>query len=97
MTYSGKIAENSDSLIELLSAQCGDLEMLLALSREETNAIERGNFESVLDIVSKRAELGNRLESRHPWASVRRAGRRPLYRASSPNSPVRIRMACSMV
>lgn len=63
MTYSAQIAENSDSLIDLLTAQCGDLEKLLALSRAETNATERGNFEEVFDIVSQRAELGSRLES----------------------------------
>lgn len=57
-----KIVKNSDSLIELLAAQCVDLEKLLMLAREEHCAAERGNFEDILQIVSKRAELGNRLE-----------------------------------
>ena len=63
MAYSAKINEKSDSLIELLTAQCSDLEKLLALAREETIAAQRGNFEDVLDIVTKRAEIGSRLET----------------------------------
>lgn len=58
-----KIIKNSDSLIDLLTAQCGDLEKLLALAREETLAAQQGNFEGILDIVSKRAEIGRRLET----------------------------------
>jgi len=62
MIYSEKIVKNSDSLIELLAAQCVDLEKLLALAREETRAAQQGNFESVLEIVTKRDEIGHRLE-----------------------------------
>lgn len=65
MFHSNKIIKNSDSLIELLTAQCGDLEQLLALARAETTATGQGNFEGVLDIVSKRAELSQRLETFH--------------------------------
>jgi hypothetical protein len=63
MAYSGKITEKSDSLIELLTAQCSDLEKLLALAREETIATQCGNFEDVFDIVTKRTEIGDRLET----------------------------------
>lgn len=63
MAYSNKIAEKSDSLIDLLTAQCADLEQLLALAREETLAAEQGNFLSILDIVSEREKIGKRLET----------------------------------
>lgn len=62
MVHSDKIVKNSDSLIELLCAQCSDLEKLLVLAREETIATQDENFGGVLDIVSKRAELGFRLD-----------------------------------
>lgn len=63
MIHSNKIAEKSDSLIDLLTAQCDDLEKLLALAREETLAAEQGNFLSILDIVSERKKIGDRLET----------------------------------
>lgn len=56
------VKEHSDSLIGLLAEQCGDLERLLALARAETEAVEAGNFDAVLEIVTKRAALGERLE-----------------------------------
>lgn len=56
------IVEGSDSLISLLTAQCTDLEELLTLAREETAAAERGNFLSILDIVTEREKIGERLE-----------------------------------
>ncbi|MEZ5425385.1 MAG: hypothetical protein R2747_03890 [Pyrinomonadaceae bacterium] len=58
-----KIEQNSDSLIELLTAQCADLEKLLQLAREETLAAEGGDFLGILDIVSRREELSRRLET----------------------------------
>jgi flagellar biosynthesis/type III secretory pathway chaperone len=57
------IAEKSDSLIDLLAAQCADLEQLLGLARAETAAAEQKNFEAVLEIVSERSRLGERLET----------------------------------
>ena len=57
-----KVIENSDSIISLLTAQCTDLEQLLALAREETAAAEQGNFLSILDIVTERERIGKRLE-----------------------------------
>ncbi len=57
------IAEKSDSLIEILTAQCADLETLLALAQDEARATEARDFEGVLKIVSKRAALGTRLET----------------------------------
>lgn len=58
-----KVVENSDSLIEILAAQCADLEKLLSLAREETLAAEQGNFLSILDIVSEREKIGRQLET----------------------------------
>ncbi|MFM9904730.1 MAG: hypothetical protein ACKVQJ_09190 [Pyrinomonadaceae bacterium] len=57
------IVNNSDSLIELLGAQCSDLEKLLALAREETEAAQEGRFLKIWDIVSERAAIGKRLET----------------------------------
>lgn len=56
------IVEKSDSIIELLAAQCSDLEKLLAAAREETRAAEAQDFERILEIVSERAQIGERLE-----------------------------------
>lgn len=56
------IVEKSDSIIELLAAQCGDLEKLLTIAREETRAAEAQDFERILEIVSERAQIGERLE-----------------------------------
>lgn len=56
------VVKASDSLIELLVAQCTDLEQLLALAREETLAAQQGNFLSILDIVSDREKISNRIE-----------------------------------
>ncbi|MBS1792369.1 MAG: hypothetical protein JSS81_00865 [Acidobacteria bacterium] len=63
MNESPNIIENSDSLIDLLTAQCADLEKLLALAREETAAAQQGKFFRILDIVSERAEITQKLET----------------------------------
>lgn len=63
MIQPNKIVKNSDSLITLLAAQCVDLESLLALAREETTAAQQGNFENILEIVTRRAEICDRLET----------------------------------
>jgi flagellar biosynthesis/type III secretory pathway chaperone len=60
-----KVKDNSESLIELLGAQCTDLEQLLALAREETVAAQEGKFLKIWDIVSERAAIGKRLETYH--------------------------------
>lgn len=65
MATSDKVKENSDSLIELLGAQCSDLEQLLALARQETTAAQEGKFLKIWDIVSERAAIGKRLETYH--------------------------------
>lgn len=57
------VRENSDSLIDLLTSQCADLEKLLALAREETDAAQHGKFFKILDIVSERAEITKKLET----------------------------------
>jgi flagellar biosynthesis/type III secretory pathway chaperone len=63
MISSENIQKNSDSLINLLAAQCADLEKLFQLAREETLAAEQGKFLKIWDIVSERAEIGARLET----------------------------------
>lgn len=63
MNDSENLKNNSDSLISLLTAQCADLEKLLALAREETLAAQQGKFFKILDIVSERAEITQKLET----------------------------------
>ncbi|NNE65142.1 MAG: hypothetical protein HKN33_01135 [Pyrinomonadaceae bacterium] len=57
------IAKKSDDLIDLLTEQCADLENLLSLAREETDAAKQGNFSRIIDIYQERSELGERLET----------------------------------
>ena len=61
MLLQTKVEEQSDSLINLLTSQCSDLEKLLSLAREETVVAESGNFDELLQIVSERAKLGDKL------------------------------------
>lgn len=62
MNQAPKIIAKSDSIIEILAAQCADLEKLLAIAREETRAAEAEDFDRILEIVSERAKIGERLE-----------------------------------
>lgn len=62
---SKQLVENSDTLVELLTAQCADLEKLLSLAKEETVAAEAGKFTRIWDIVSERNSIGRRLETFH--------------------------------
>jgi septation ring formation regulator EzrA len=57
------ILKNSESIVDILSAQCEDLESLLSLARQETEAVKKGDFLSLVDIVSERARIGERLET----------------------------------
>jgi len=59
------INSQADSLIDLLVAQCADLDALLKLARREAAAAAENNFESLLDVTCERATLGERLESYH--------------------------------
>ena len=65
MAASINLVNNSDTLVELLAAQCADLENLLALAREETIAAREGRFTRIWDIVSERGKIGRRLETFH--------------------------------
>jgi molecular chaperone DnaK (HSP70) len=65
MTQQTSIQSQSDSLIDILTAQCADLEKLLLLAKAETAAIEQLNFEDLLRVVSERATVGERLETYH--------------------------------
>lgn len=67
------IDHQADSLIALLTAQCADLEALLALARSETTAAERCDFAEVMRVVEERSALGARLEVYHRQiADIRR-------------------------
>lgn len=63
MSNSEKIISQADSLIDLLAAQCTDLENLLSLARQETVAVKKNDFEELLRIVSERDKISQRLES----------------------------------
>lgn len=58
-----EVEEKADSLIDLLTEQCADLESLLALAREESDAASQGNFAKIIDVYEERSELGERLET----------------------------------
>jgi len=59
------ITQESNTLIDLLVAQCSDLQKLLSLARRETVAVQENDFDELLSITSERTRLGNRLESYH--------------------------------
>jgi flagellar biosynthesis/type III secretory pathway chaperone len=69
MPASENLVKNSDSLVELLAAQCSDLEKLLWLAREETVAAKEGRFTRIWDIVTERSMIGKRLETFHQQIS----------------------------
>jgi hypothetical protein len=59
------INHHAVSVLDLLIAQCTDLEALLALARQEEQAATSRNFDEVLRVVNERASLGERLEVYH--------------------------------
>ena len=59
------INHHAVSVLDLLIAQCSDLEALLALARQEEQAATDRNFDEVLRVVNERATLGERLEVYH--------------------------------
>ncbi|MGH9902184.1 MAG: flagellar export chaperone FlgN, partial [Pyrinomonadaceae bacterium] len=73
MTHAAQIEPHADSLIELLTAQCADLEQLLALARRETDAAERRDFDEIMRLTNERATLGERLEVFHRQLAELRA------------------------
>ena len=56
---------HADSVLDLLIAQCADLEALLGLARCEAQAAEAKNFDEILRVTAERATLGERLEVYH--------------------------------
>jgi hypothetical protein len=56
---------HADSVLDLLIAQCADLEALLTLARREAQAAEARNFDEILRVAEERATLGERLEVYH--------------------------------
>lgn len=65
MSANNPINHHAVSVLDLLIAQCADLEALLALARQEEHAASTLNFEEVLRVVNERATLGERLEVYH--------------------------------
>ena len=59
----------TDSLMDLLIAQCSDLESLLGLARRENVAAHSDDFGELFAVYGERAELGDRLESYHRQVS----------------------------
>lgn len=59
------LTTEADSLLNLLIAQCLDLEALLKLSRGEATAVEARDFDAVIRLTAERATLGERLEIYH--------------------------------
>ncbi|MDX2030126.1 MAG: hypothetical protein SF339_05630 [Blastocatellia bacterium] len=59
------IHRHADFVLDLLIAQCEDLEGLLALARREEEAAAARNFDEILRVVDARATLGERLETYH--------------------------------
>jgi predicted nuclease with TOPRIM domain len=65
MNAASRITAEADSLLNLLIAQCEDLEALLTLSRSETAAAAARDFDEIIRITAERATLGERLEVYH--------------------------------
>ena len=65
MSQTEPIELHADSVLDLLIAQCADLEALLALARREAYAAEAKDFDEILRVVEERATLGERLEVYH--------------------------------
>ncbi|HET6976335.1 MAG TPA: hypothetical protein VFI24_08430 [Pyrinomonadaceae bacterium] len=63
----------AEPLMELLTAQCADLEALLLLARRENVAANEGNFEELFSIAGERASFSQRLESYHTQVSELRS------------------------
>lgn len=57
--------EETDSLMDLLIAQCSDLEGLLVLARRENVAAHSQDFGELFAVFDERATLGDRLETYH--------------------------------
>ena len=57
--------QQTDSLMDLLIAQCSDLEGLLTLARRENVAANSEDFGELFAVFGERAKLGDRLESYH--------------------------------
>ena len=65
MTTAFNLTAEADTLLDLLIAQCTDLEAILTLSRHETAAVETRDFDEIIRITTERATLGERLEVYH--------------------------------
>jgi flagellar biosynthesis/type III secretory pathway chaperone len=62
MFHPSSIEAQAEPLLNLLIAQCRDLEELLTLARRETAAVEKSNFEELMQVVKARASMEQKLE-----------------------------------
>ncbi len=63
----------AEPLMDLLIAQCADLEALLLLARRENAAAKDGNFDDLFLIAQERMTFSERLQSYHVQVSELRA------------------------
>lgn len=56
------IDRQADTLLDILIAQCEDLEQLLVLARQERLAVEREDFEELIRVVQSRGALEGQLQ-----------------------------------
>lgn len=73
MASRDQIESAAEPLVDLLTAQCADLEALLVLARRAEEAAGRADFEEVMRVVTERATLGERLETYHRRVADMRA------------------------
>ncbi len=80
--------------MDLLIAQCSDLESLLALARRETIAAEESDFSELMTVAEDRVALGERLQNYHLQIAELRAllGRsvEPLFQSPVAEETVRL-------
>jgi hypothetical protein len=86
------ITAEADTLLDLLIAQCEDLELLLVLSRSETEAVQGRDFDELIRITAERATLGERLEVYHRQIAEMRQRLGAMAEAAW-QSPTALRMA----
>lgn len=90
------IESHAESVIEILAAQCADLEALLALARQEAIAAEKQDFERLFEITRERATLGERLEVYHRQIVEVRARMSETLEPSGSNEAARRAVALVM-
>jgi hypothetical protein len=86
MFHKATVEAQADSILDLLIAQCADLESLLALARRETAAAREGDFAELMRVITARAELGERLEIHQRQIAAMREQLNSTAEAAWPNA-----------